>query len=105
MRTPSVCLEHGCPERAVTRGRCTWHHRQYVRAKQPSPSSRNRVRGKLRAQILTPGARCHWCGKPATTVDHVHPVALGGTSHPDNLAPACATCNSSHGATVRTTPT
>jgi 5-methylcytosine-specific restriction endonuclease McrA len=38
--------------------------------------------------------RCWICGSPATTVDHVVPRAYCGTDHPDNLRPACRTCNS-----------
>lgn len=38
---------------------------------------------------------CHWCGAPADTADHLTPKAKGGTDHPDNLVPACRSCNSS----------
>lgn len=40
---------------------------------------------------------CSYCGEPATTVDHVFPIARGGDSHWLNLAPACKSCNSSKG--------
>ena len=40
---------------------------------------------------------CHYCGKQvgadALTLDHVVPVARGGTSTKGNVVPACATCN------------
>ena len=40
---------------------------------------------------------CRYCGAKAPdvtlTVDHVVPVALGGTDHPDNLVAACEDCN------------
>jgi 5-methylcytosine-specific restriction endonuclease McrA len=43
--------------------------------------------------------RCHWCGRPATTVDHVHPLAAGGARlDPTNLVAACVSCNSRRGA-------
>ena len=40
---------------------------------------------------------CHYCGKQmgaaALTLDHVVPVARGGTSTKGNVVPACAACN------------
>lgn len=40
---------------------------------------------------------CHYCGgkfKPAQlTMDHVIPLARGGTSAKGNLVPACRSCN------------
>lgn len=42
---------------------------------------------------------CHLCGDPyADSIDHVVPVAIGGSDHPDNLRPAHTSCNSSKGA-------
>jgi 5-methylcytosine-specific restriction endonuclease McrA len=37
--------------------------------------------------------QCVYCGQPATTVDHVIPVARGGGHDLTNLVAACATCN------------
>ncbi len=38
---------------------------------------------------------CHLCGGPyADAIDHVIPVARGGSDHPDNLRPAHTKCNS-----------
>lgn len=41
---------------------------------------------------------CQYCGESAPTVtlhvDHVMPVALGGSDYPGNLVTACADCNS-----------
>lgn len=40
---------------------------------------------------------CHYCGGkfPASnlTMDHIVPVARGGTSTPGNIVPACRDCN------------
>lgn len=40
---------------------------------------------------------CHYCGKKvgaaALTLDHVVPVARGGTSAKGNVVPACEGCN------------
>lgn len=42
---------------------------------------------------------CHYCGKKvgpdALTMDHVVPVARGGTSTKGNVVPACDACNKS----------
>jgi 5-methylcytosine-specific restriction endonuclease McrA len=42
---------------------------------------------------------CHYCGQrfdaEALTMDHVVPVARGGTSSKGNVVPACAACNKS----------
>jgi 5-methylcytosine-specific restriction endonuclease McrA len=37
--------------------------------------------------------RCAYCGGPATEIDHVIPISLGGTGERDNLVPACRKCN------------
>jgi 5-methylcytosine-specific restriction endonuclease McrA len=53
----------------------------------------------LRDQIL---ARDRWtcqrCGRRADHVDHVTPVAAGGTDHPANLRALCRACNLAKGA-------
>ena len=45
---------------------------------------------------------CQYCGAhpPAAIlhVDHIHPVAEGGSNDPDNLITACAACNGGKGA-------
>lgn len=39
--------------------------------------------------------KCAYCQSPATTWDHIHPVAKQGNSTPGNIVPCCASCNSS----------
>jgi hypothetical protein len=46
------------------------------------------------AAVLASGP-CVYCGDPATTVDHVCPLARGGYEAEYNLVPACGPCNSS----------
>lgn len=50
------------------------------------------------------GHKCHYCGAAAPdvplTVDHVLPVALGGSDDPSNLVSACRDCNSGKGSTA-----
>lgn len=40
------------------------------------------------------GGRCWMCGGIATSIDHVKPLAKGGSNWPANLRPACRPCNS-----------
>ncbi len=56
------------------------------------------VSKRLRYEVLRrDNHACRYCGAVAPdvvlTVDHVVPVALGGTDLPDNLVTACADCN------------
>lgn len=52
------------------------------------------------ALIGRANGRCVYCGKQASRyqIDHIDPVASGGTSEIENLMPACAACNRSKGA-------
>lgn len=42
----------------------------------------------------TAGLCSYSCGRRATGLDHVIPVARGGKTEPGNMAPACKSCNS-----------
>lgn len=51
------------------------------------------------------GYRCAWCGGPATTGDHLVPLADGGARlDPGNVVAACLSCNSRRGAHTSRTP-
>ncbi|SKY30089.1 HNH endonuclease, putative [Mycobacteroides abscessus subsp. massiliense] len=57
------------------------------------------VTKRLRYEVLRrDNYSCRYCGRSAPevklTVDHVVPVALGGSDEPSNLVAACADCNS-----------
>ena len=45
---------------------------------------------------------CVYCDQPATTVDHIRPLARGGHESEYNLVPACERCNKSKGAKLLT---
>lgn len=54
---------------------------------------------RMRFEIMRrDGHACRYCGSEAPevklVVDHVTPVALGGTDEPENLVTACQDCNS-----------
>ena len=48
-------------------------------------------------QQKTSSGICYFCGEKfppkELTMDHLVPLALGGTSNKDNLVPACKECN------------
>ncbi len=53
---------------------------------------------RLKARIEYYGHCCYLCGAPYEAIDHVIPLARGGTSWPANLRPICKSCNSQKGA-------
>lgn len=69
------------------------------------PSERRKpISRSLRFQVLRrDNHTCRYCGATAPdakiTVDHVVPVALGGTDTADNLVAACSDCNAGKAAT------
>lgn len=69
-----------------------WHARLARKA------DRNRKEARLipsavRRDVLRRGY-CTYCGGWASVVDHINPVAQGGTRRRRNLTPACSPCNS-----------
>ncbi len=40
---------------------------------------------------------CAYCEKPATQIDHALAIVRGGLDSPDNVVPACRSCNASKG--------
>jgi 5-methylcytosine-specific restriction endonuclease McrA len=53
------------------------------------------------AIIARDGARCHFCGKRCRPselhLDHLVPLSRGGAHAPENVAVACAACNTASG--------
>jgi 5-methylcytosine-specific restriction endonuclease McrA len=75
---------------------------RYRRRGSNSARGYDRAYLRLRRQVLSEEWACWLCGQPARpgdplTVDHVLPLALGGTSHRTNLRAAHSSCNSSRG--------
>lgn len=53
---------------------------------------------RVRLQVLERDGRvCRYCGRAATTVDHVVPKIKGGSDDLGNLVAACVRCNTSKG--------
>jgi len=50
---------------------------------------------QIAARISYYGGKCWMCGALADTIDHVIPLARGGSHWPANLRPACRSCNCS----------
>lgn len=55
-------------------------------------AARRRLMHKWRSQRR---ACFYGCGRVANTIDHVIPLARGGTNYEGNLVPCCKSCNSS----------
>jgi len=99
------------PNEKVKQGKCRYHRNKYARehyhkSEKFRQSRRNRAAQYRRdvAPIPKEGlvileekfkGRCVYCGKPATTYDHIVPVSKGGQTTPGNIVPACNFCNSS----------
>lgn len=71
------------------------------------PGSRRAIPPGVRFRVFArSGFRCVYCGAAAPearlVIDHVVPLAKGGTDHEANLAAACQECNSGKAATVWT---
>lgn len=66
--------------------------KRYVRIPYRRPAHVTR-RGVLRRD----GHTCAYCGRHATTVDHIHPRSRGGQDTWENLVACCLKCNGKKG--------
>ncbi|WP_161387544.1 HNH endonuclease signature motif containing protein [Enterococcus hirae] len=48
---------------------------------------------QVRARVAYYGGRCWMCSAPWEQIDHVKPLAKGGSNWPANLRPVCRPCN------------
>lgn len=67
-------------------------------ADHPNDQSRRPISKRLRYEVMRrDNFACRYCGAKAPdadlTIDHVQPVALGGSDEPENLVTACTACN------------
>lgn len=85
-----------------------WRHSPGARLVRQAKYYRRRARLQNAASNLTKqewentlksyGGKCVYCGGDGTTIDHVVPIARGGSHSVNNVVPACPTCNSSKNA-------
>lgn len=96
-----ACTFPGCPE-LVTAGRCLRHGQPGAPASWSTASRAAplRLRGRkwmrLRLAVLSDEPTCYLCGTyahPDDIVDHVVPLAAGGTDDRENLHRCCRTCH------------
>lgn len=97
------------PSRAYHRA---WNsaHPEVMRAIQQRRRTRERGNGgsftaaEWEALVVQYGRRCLMCGKQEPeiklTIDHVIPIAQGGSNNVSNLQPLCSTCNKRKGAKI-----
>ena len=89
MTAKTVCATAHCPRAAVKRGRCEQHSRRI---------NGWQWRRTVRAVVARDNGVCWICGKPgATSADHVHRWADGGTDNMRNLRAAHVHCNMKRG--------
>ncbi|MFC4116470.1 HNH endonuclease [Nonomuraea zeae] len=94
-----ICNQSGCHRIATYRGRCDQDQPKDTRKPWGRVSARNRTRPsdwrRRRTLVLSrDGRRCYVCRQlGANEVDHIVPVARGGTHDLTNLAAICASCH------------
>jgi len=99
-RPPRPCSWPGCPL-LTTQRFCPTHRRVYerererLRGRRPTAHQRgyDGAWRRVRAQVLAEEPRCRMCGAPASEVDHIVPLARGGTHDRANLQPLCVSCH------------
>lgn len=82
-----------------------WHQRNPLARRLYNRASEARRRAapgncanhQAQARIDYYGGACYICGAPWEHIDHVIPLACGGTHWPANLRPICARCNGQKG--------
>ncbi|MCI3926971.1 HNH endonuclease [Paenibacillus sp. TRM 82003] len=79
--------------REVNRARAVWVDEQTIRLLY-NPFAYPSYR---KAALLRDRYTCLWCGRPATTVDHIVPSSKGGSDLPQNLLASCMECNTNRG--------
>lgn len=99
------CARQGCPHLVQSGERFCAEHAKERRGEwdrdRPSPSARGYDEHwrKLRRVVLGREPLCRACSRAglvvaAAEVDHIQPLAKGGTNDLDNLQPLCKSCHS-----------
>jgi 5-methylcytosine-specific restriction protein A len=88
------CLERGCGVLHNNQSRCDYHQRGRAWRKTGIP--RSNYAGAwptLRKMVLHEEPTCRLCPRPATTVDHITPLAEDGGNDRENLRALCTKCH------------
>ncbi|WP_145500893.1 HNH endonuclease signature motif containing protein [Streptomyces sp. CFMR 7] len=98
-RAASICFVSGCTSRTVRSGRCEVHAPAVPKA-WTRTSARNRTPNRIWTRRIRPAAlvrdgfRCVRCGaRNDLEVDHVVPVARGGSWTLENAQTLCQPCH------------
>lgn len=86
------CLPHRA-WREVERSRAVWLNEHTIQLLYNPFLFRDYRKAALKRDHHT----CLWCGRPATTVDHIIPSSKGGSDTPQNLLASCSECNTKRG--------
>lgn len=86
------CLPHRA-WREVERLRAVWIDEQTIKLLYNPFLFRDYRKAALKRDHHT----CLWCGRSATTVDHIIPSSKGGSDKPHNLLASCSECNTKRG--------
>jgi 5-methylcytosine-specific restriction endonuclease McrA len=98
------CLNCGTLATGTRCPTCEARHQAKRNAQPNRAYHRTREHRQRRERVLArDGHRCHWCGGPATELDYLVPLALGGERSDANAVAACKRCNSKRGGTVNST--
>jgi 5-methylcytosine-specific restriction protein A len=98
------CRWPTCPVRVERSGYCAEHRKRYGGsgwAQRPSTGDYGAEWRRIRARVLGEEPNCRLCGAPATEVDHILPIAIGGTHDRANLR---ALCRADHKAATAAMP-
>lgn len=93
-----VCAARFCNREHYALGLCNQHWKVQGAIAQRAAKLGVQIPGfctpeQLIARIDYYANRCWMCGAPADQIDHVKPLAKGGSNWPSNLRPACGACN------------
>lgn len=77
--------------------RSHWHEARSTRREREKAAVGFATADQVAARVSFFGSVCVYCGAPWEHIDHVIPIARGGSKWPANLRPACGRCNRSKG--------
>lgn len=93
MARPSLpCSHPGCPALQPCSQHAPPPWQRTTPRRQPAGSGWAWQR-KRKAILERDGYACHYCGAPATVIDHIIGLTFGGTDDESNLVACCRPCN------------